>query len=174
MDEPVEIGSAQILGASAGVLTLDTRDAVAAVSLQLVRQARRTLAIVSRHLDPLLYDNDEFYTAVKDLARSHRLACVRIFIIDPRPLVSGGHRLLGLAERLSSTVSIRTPAPEHKQFNEAFLLADNVGYVHRQFSDRYEAEADFAGPRRAHALADRLTELWERGLPDPNFRRLQL
>ena len=172
MDE--QFDSAAILGATGGVVTLEDSAAVAAVSLQLARQARRSLDIVSRHLDPPLYDTDEFYTAVKDLARSHRLARVRILVMEPRPVVSRGHRLVELAERLSSAISLRTPAPEHKQFNEAFLIADNVGYVHRQFSDRFEAEADFAGPRVANALGERLNEMWERGLPDPNFRRLHL
>ena len=164
----------RILGTSEELLTVDRAEDVAAIVLALARQARRHLDIVSRHLDPQLYDNEDFADAVKELARSHRLARVRLFVIDPRPLVSRGHRLVELAERLSSTVSIRVPAPEHRQFNEAFLVADNVGYLHRQFSDRYEAEADFGGRRRAGALLDRLNEMWERGEPDPNFRRLHI
>lgn len=166
--------SAGVLGETAGTLELDTREQVAALCLALAQQARRTLDIVSRHLDPALFDNDAFATAVKDLVLGSRYARVRLFIIDSRPLVTQGHRVLELTTRLSSYIHIRAPAAQHKNFNEALLIADNLGYVHRQFSDRYEATGSFADRRRALALADRVDELWERAQPDTNFRRLHL
>lgn len=165
---------AGVLGETTGTLEIDQRDQVAALSLALAQQARRTLDIVSRHLDPALYDNDAFATAVKDLVLGSRYARVRLFIVDSRPLVTQGHRVLELASRLSSFIHLRAPAAQHRNFNEALLIADNLGYVHRQFSDRFEATGSFADRRRALALCDRVDELWERAQPDTNFRRLHL
>ena len=174
MDHGSDAMGERILGTSEGPIAISDRDTLAAVSLDLARQARRTLDIVSRHLDSSIYDHDAFIDAVKALALRHRHARVRLLVIDLRPLVTQSHRLLDLADRLPSTIAMRTAALQHKNFNEAFLIADNLGYVHRQFSDRYDGVADFAGRRMASALADRLAEMWERGEPDPNFRRLQL
>jgi len=165
---------ARTLGASEGSIEIDSLDTLAAVSLDLARQARRSLDIVSRHLDPPLYDNEAFVDAVKELALGYRLARVRLFILDARPLVTQSHRLLELAGRLSSYIEIRGPSPQYKAFNEALLIADNLGYVQRQFSDRWQGVAEYANRRVASALAERVDEMWERGLPDANFRRLHL
>lgn len=163
-----------LLGVSAGAFELNDQATLAALCLSFADQTRRTLDIVSRHLDPPLYDNDAFATAVQQMALSHRNARIRLFILDPRPLVSRHHRLLDLAERLPGFIEIRTPSLQYKAFNEALLIADKLGYVSRQFSDRFEAEVDFCDRRRATALTKHLDEMWERGLPDPNFRRLHL
>jgi len=163
-----------LLGVSEGTFEVNERAVLAALCLDMVSQTRRALDIVSRHLDPPLYDNEAFAAAVKQIALNHRSARIRLFILDPRPLVSRHHRLLELAERLPGFIEIRSPSAHYKSFNEAWLIADNVGYVSRQFSDRFEAEADFCDRRRAMALNERLDEMWERGLPDPNFRRLHL
>jgi hypothetical protein len=99
---------------------------------------------------------------------------VRLLVMDLRPLVTQGHRLLDLMDRVPSFIDLRAPAPQHRTFNEALLVADRLGYVHRQFADRYEGIASYADRRVAARLTARFEELWERALPDPNFRRLHL
>lgn len=163
-----------LLGVTAGAFEVHEREALKSACLALASQARRTLDIVSRHLDPALYDDEGFVEAVKRLALGHRAARVRLFILDSRPLVAQGHRLIDLALKLTTFIDIRTPARQHQEFNEAWLVADNTGYAHRQFSDRYAAEVDFNGRRRAAALTERLDDMWERGQRDANFRRLHL
>ncbi len=163
-----------LLGVSEAPFEVKTREALAATCLAMASQARRTLDIVSRHLDGPLYDNEAFAAALKQLALGHRTARIRLFILDPRPLVGQSHRLIELATRLPTFIEIRTPSLHYKSFNEALLIADNVGYVRRQFADRYEAEVDFCGRRRAGALTERVDEMWERGQLDANFRRLHL
>jgi hypothetical protein len=163
-----------VLGETDAPIAIDGSALLAELARTFADQCRRHLDIVSRHLDPAIYDNDEFVTAVKRIALGNRHARIRLFIVDPRPLVSRGHRLLDLAERLPSFVHVRVAAPQQKEFNEAFLLADRKGYIHRRFADRFEGTANFSDPRLAAALTDRLDELWERGQPDPNFRRLHL
>lgn len=163
-----------VLGQTAGTLDIAEREQLGAVSLALVQQAQRTLDIVSRHLDPLLYDTEPFVAAVRRLVLGSRHARVRLLLLDSRPLVTQNHRLIELALKLSSYIAVRVPAAQHKQFNEALLIADGTGYVHRTFSDRYEADASFADRRVAARLGDRFEELWTRALPDPNFRKLHL
>lgn len=163
-----------ILGRDDEEFAIADRETLATMSLALAGQARQSIDIVSRHLDPPLYDNEAFAAAVKNLVLSSQRARVRILVVDTTPIIAQGHRLLELAQRLSSYIAIRRPAPEDKDFNEAWLAVDGSGYIHRRFADRFEAQANFNDKRQAQLLSNRLEELWYRAGPDPNFRRLHL
>lgn len=162
------------LGETAEEFTLDRSEAVGEISLALATQARRSLDIVSRHLDPALYDTEKFTAAVRELVVDRGRAQVRILILNSAPVITRGHRLVEMAQRLSSFISVRVPAPEHKDFNEAWLVADNTGYVYRRFSDRYDATANFDARRESNNLTNRFEELWNRAQLDPNLRRLHI
>ncbi|MBI4693723.1 MAG: hypothetical protein HY749_06855 [Gammaproteobacteria bacterium] len=163
-----------VLGRDDDEFEIADRETLAAMSLALASQARRSIDLISRQLDPTIYDDEDFAGAVKNLALSSPQARVRILVLDPGALVTKGHRLLELAQRLSSFISIRRPAPEDREFNEAWLVVDGTGYIHRRFSDRHEAQANFNDKRHAQLLSNRLEDLWYRASPDPNFRRLHL
>ncbi len=162
------------LGADSEELELGTSEEHRSIAVAMVSQARRTVDITSRHLDPAVYDNPEFHEALKALALSGPRCRIRLFITDPAPLVSRGHRLLDLAQQLTSYVSLRKPGREHRQFNEAWLLVDSAGYVRRKFADRFEGICDFGNARVASELGDRFDEMWERGQEIPGLRRLHL
>jgi len=164
----------RILGETDEEFELARSEEVRGVCVALAQQARRSLDLVSRHLDPALFDNDEFAAAVRALVINSRRAQMRILLLDSAPVIARGHRLVELAQRLSSYISIRIPAPEHKEFNEAWLVSDATGFLHRRFSDRYEATANFADRRRATALVNRFDEIWQRAQTDGNLRRLHL
>lgn len=166
--------SERLLGTTDEPLEIARSDDLREVALSLATQARRTVDIVSRHFDPALFDNEAFYAALRDLLVDSRRAQVRVLLLDPAPLSSRGHRLIELSQRLSSFMAIRVPGQEHKEFNEAWLVADNTGYFHRRFSDRYEATTNFADRRLSTHLTNRFEEIWQRAQPDPNLRRLHI
>jgi hypothetical protein len=166
--------SALKLGEDNLLVEIDTRETLAWHTLSMAQQCSRHLDIVSRHLDPQLYDTDDFSAAVKRLALSRRRARVRIMVIDARPLVSKGHRLIDLCNRLPSFVEMRAPGRQHRSYNQAVMLVDGHGYIHRQFSDRFEAQANFADRRVASSMGDRFEDMWERGVPETRFRRLHI
>jgi hypothetical protein len=154
--------------------TIETRAALQYISLLIAQNCRRTLDITSRHLDPAIYDQALLVEAVKQIVLNNRLARIRLLVTDVAPLVSRGHRLIELATRLSSFISIRKPGRDYKNFNEVMLLADNKAYIHQRFADRFEGVASYDDPRRTADLTGRFEEMWERAEIDANFRRLQL
>jgi phosphatidylserine/phosphatidylglycerophosphate/cardiolipin synthase-like enzyme len=164
----------RVLGTTDEEFELERSEEVRATLLALTQQARHSIDIVSRHLDPGLYDNEEFGAALRQLVVNSRRSQVRILLLDSVPVVTLGNRLVELAQRLSSYVSIRVPAPEHKEFNEAWLVADATGFLHRRFSDRFESTANFADRRQAAALTNRFDEIWQRAQAAGNLRRLHL
>lgn len=162
------------LGEDAQAIRVDTGAELRAASVALARAARRRLEIVSRHLDPTVYDNPEFGEAMSRFVLDSRRARVHIIIMDSTPILGTGHRLIDLAQRLSSFIEIRNPSRVHASYNQAFLLADRTGSVHRELADRYEGVVNFNDRRTAMALGDTFDEMWTQGEPDPNMRRLRL
>ena len=162
------------LGRTRVPIRLATRGDHREAMLRMVTQSRRTIDIVSRHLDPIIFDDRHMVDAFKSLVLRSRNVKIRILILDPSPLLHRVHRLVELALRLSSFFELRTPPPEHRNYNESMLIADQKGYVHSPLSDRYEGVANFHAPDVAKELLRRYDELWQTALPDPNLRRLSL
>ncbi len=174
-EPPVEHDfSASVLGETTARVRVDTAAENLACALSMARQCRRLLDISSRHLDPMIYDTAEFVAAVRELARRSRYTQIRILVHSPGQLVARGHRLLEVAQALSSFIQVRVPGDEHRDFNEAMLIADRCGYIHRPLADRHEAAADFNDPQTCTDLLRRFDIVWEAADPDPNFRRLHV
>lgn len=146
----------------------------ATLALELAGSARRSLRIYSYTLDHDVFDNEAFADAVSSLARSGRYADVRILISDPKPLVSRGHRLLQLARRLSSSITIRVLA-EHPELPEAtYVVRDIDGVVYKP--DERSREGFFEPDSRASAkkFVDGFDALWRWGERDPRLRQLTI
>lgn len=166
--------SEYLLGITTGNIVLDSIEQNRAVALALAQQASRSLQIATRDMDSILFDNEPFISAVTALARGHAQSHIHILVWDSSAAVRQGHRLIHLAQRLSSYVQIRRPAEEHANFVEAFMVADGVGYMRRHFADRYEGIASFHAPLQARELALLFTSIWEKAAPDPQTRRLHI
>jgi len=163
-----------VLGESTERVAVDTSDAVRAATVAMLRQARRRVDIVSRHLDPPVYDDAECVAALREFALRTPRARARILVLDPAPVVSRGHRLLELVRRLTSFLEMRIPAEEHSTYNSAFLVVDGRGVLFRVLSDRYDGVACFNDPAQANELGRAMDEMWEVAGPDPNLRALKI
>ena len=163
-----------ILGGSNQELSLETREENRAMALSLVSQTRRNVVIVSRDLDPPIYSNQAFVDALSALARRSRHTHIQILIRDSMAIVRDGHRLIPLSQRLSSSFQIRKIHRDFSRFNEAFLIADEIGVLHRPKADLYEGKVSFKAPLKARELLDTFHAIWEISAPDPELRRLGL
>ena len=162
------------LGEDQGPITLEglrgNREAVQA----LIEQARHSVYIYTRDLEPPLYDDPAIERALSRLARGGRKSHVHIIVQDSTRSVKQGHRLITLAQRLTSYVQIRNPSRDHMDYNSAFLVADETALLRRNLADRYEGFVDFNDQVAAGELVRYFREVWEHGLPDPQLRRLDL
>ena len=153
---------------------IDTSEECRLAALSMVRQATRGIDIVSRHLDPPMYDNRDFCAAVSQMIVGSRRARVRALIHYPSPVVKHGHRLVTLHQQLSSFIEMRIPAREFDEYNAAFLIVDRTGVIYRTLSDGFEGTANFNDPRTAKELTREFDEMWQTALPDVNLRRSYL
>jgi len=162
------------LGESEALLEFHTAEENHQVALELVRQAKREVYIASYDLDAPVFSQEDFIDALSAFVRSHRNAQAQILLQKPDRVVKHGHRLIPLAHRLSSSIHIHRPGPEHRNYLETFLVVDGIGYFKRQLSDRYEGVASFKAPIAARDLRDLFLTMWERSAPESQVRRLQI
>lgn len=162
------------LGEDSETYNVESSQEVLRASVSMVAQTRRSLDIVSRHLEPQVYDTVDFAAGLQRLVLGSRQARVRIIIMDSTPVVGRGHRLIDLAQRLTSYIELRNPSRDHKKYNSAFLVADRIGSIHQALADRFEGVVSFNDLRAAQNLSEQFEEMWPSATPDPNFRRLSL
>ena len=162
------------LGLSELDIELEDRADTAYATNLMTEQAQDSLDILSRNLDPGLYEQNAFLDNLSRLCLRNRKARIRFLVQQPVEAVKRCQRLLELARKLSSSIELRQPHADYRQHNEAFLVADRCGLIYRKFSDRYEGTANFYAPVEAQRKTDFFTEVWERSEVHPEFRRLYL
>lgn len=155
--------------------SIETREQAQAETLRLIADAKRELCIYTRALDPDILDNEQVLEALKQLGIRGRGCSVRVVVQEPRKPAQYGHRLISLAQRLTSVFAFRTPAQEEDmQYPSAFLLNDTAGYYFRVLGNRFEGEAVNYAPGKHAQLREYFDQVWERCEPCDEMRQLAL
>ena len=162
-----------ILGQFPDTIDLDDSAAQRGAAVTLTLQARRCVDIYTRDLDKKIYDHKDFLDGLQNLAANHR-GLIRILVKDSSNAVKYGHRIIPLSQRLTSFIEVRKVADDYKEYNEAFLIADEIGYAHRKHADRFEGVARFNAAKEATSLLIFFNEVWRNSAPDPDLRRIYL
>lgn len=162
------------LGVSDKLLELETCEENRQVALAMAQQARRTIEIISRLLDPPIYNTTEFIEAIRQFVTGSRNPALRIIVFDPDTIVRNGHRLVELAGSLSSFIEIRKVGHEFDQYSQSLIIVDGTAYLHRISMDRFEATACFNDRRQARYYRKEFDTMWETAQSDPNLRRMSL
>jgi len=165
---------AQILGESDQDIALNDRDDNHAAAVALALQARRRLTIFSRELDPRVFDHADFVEAVKALATRSRFSRIEILVQNSERIVKQGHRLVELSRRLNTFIELRKPHSDYRDYNQAFVIADEVGVLRNPIADRYQGAVNFKAPLLARELEQFFKEVWERSEPDIELRSLHI
>lgn len=163
-----------ILGFTETVFELTGSFENTTAALRLAQQTQRSLCIHTRYFDPKIFDTREYVAAMREVITQKRRVSVRVLIQDVSKIIREGHRLVDLALRLSSFFALRTPAPEFSNYNDAFIVADSIGYLRQRPADRYEAQACFCGRQEAGELQKYFDTVWQHSEPHPDLRRFNL
>lgn len=155
-------------------VAVESREQALEETLALIGAARRELYVYTRDLDPAVFDTEAVLDALKQLAIGGR-AAIRILVQEPQLAVRRGHRLIALAQRLTSVFSLRTPVQESDlQYPSAFVLNDRSGFYFRTLGNRFEGEAINHAPGRHAQLLELFRQVWERSEPSEDLRQLSL
>lgn len=143
-------------------------------SIKLANRARRHVAILTRDLDALVYENVHFVNSISKLARTSRYAHIQILIKDTKPAIDRGHQLIRLAQRLSSKISVRKMTVELDKKEVGFVLFDTDGLLYKNDESSYRGFANFTALREVKQLREQFDYVWQYGEPEPEFQILHI
>lgn len=156
-------GPTEIEGAAAAV----------SVTVALVAQARRSILIYSRELDPGLFDSPPVLEALRQFAVAGRGGEIQILLHDAAAPQRALAPLLPLAQRLPSVFAVRAVnAAVDRAYASAYLVTDAGGYYFRPLGHRFEGESDLHSPGRSRQLREEFARVWERSRPCSELRAL--
>jgi len=161
-----------ILGVTSEKMSIDSRQLNHDAMVKLASSAQDDIVIVSRNLDPTIFNKEDFVQNATEFIRRNKSASLRILVHDTSALIKNNHRVLNLSQRVSSKIEIRTICDEYSQYNQAFLVADTMGYIVNSKSDLYDAEVNFNDVDKSKELMDKFTSIWEQCIQDTGIRRL--
>lgn len=177
-NDPVPAHELDITSMQLGIdqlgFTLHRREDVRIMAQALAEQVQRGLMLLTPDLEPAIFDQLPFLTAISKLARQHRDAYFRILLLDSRRVLQHGHRLVELSRRLSPNIEFRRPPPDYQNTGKTFLLCDDAGYYFRPLASRYEGTANFNNPGEVARLKKYFMGLWDRSEPDSALRLLHV
>jgi hypothetical protein len=158
-----------------GVMRFDRAAAARATAIDLMRAARHRIAIASHALDAELFDHDAVIALIKRAAMSGRGARIQILVEDIAPAIQSSHRLVGLAQRLSSLVEIRRAnRRDDPEFGPAIVLTDAGGWLRRPDPMRFDGEAGLDDRPRCREMWLAFERSWARAEPETAVRALKL
>ena len=156
-------------------ILLDGREDCREAAKTLILGAVARVYILSQRLEPELYNDAEIHTHLARLAASSRNADIRIVAHDTRVAANQGHYLIHLAQKLPSFAQIRvTVTPEHRNFRESWLIADDGAFMRIRNPERFEGYYEIDNKLECRSYLDEFAEIWEACEPDQNTRRLSL
>lgn len=165
-------GMRRVLG---GTATIAHRAEAVAITTAVIVQARRSLAIYSRALDPGLWDAPPVLDALRRFATHRTGVQVQVLLQDATTPQHALAPLIGLGQRLPSVFAFReVQDPVDLPYVAAFVANDDHGYYHRPLGHRFDGEAGLEHAGRARQLRDEFTQMWERARPATEFRALGL
>lgn len=156
------------------MVAFDSRDHAAQITSELIDLARQEICIFGPIIDPVLFDNEVTIAKLSEFARRSQRTRLRIVVHDTRKNVIDSHRLLPLAQRLTSHIQIHITHQKHQDQRHQFMLIDGKAYLYCPNAERYQgrAEKDAAGTVRD--FQQQFEELWSHSRPDVNTRRLNI
>lgn len=141
-------------------------------SLKLVQQTRRSIAILSRDLDQLVYGSSEFVEALSNFSRTSRYAQVQILVKNSKQLVETGHQLAKLHQRLSSKIMLRKLTVGPQNTDMGFMLCDTDALLYKNDESSYKGFANFNAAVEVKRLRETFDYIWQYGEPEPELQQL--
>jgi len=152
-----------------------SRSEIADARLQLLAGASRRIAIYQPVLSGDLYASPAELDELRRIAIAGRGAEIRLLLHDPASALREGHRLIALAQRLPSSVLVRTPVDElDLAYASSCLLTDQGGYLFQADARRTEGRASLRDRAAQAPLLQYFNEVWERSARATAWQALDL
>jgi hypothetical protein len=155
-------------------LRFEGRDEAQAIALLMAQQAKRQICIFGRDIDHALFDNKAFIDCISELARSNARTEIRVLVHDTKLNQQNGHRLIPLAQHLSSSIHIHNTSKQHRELQSTLLLVDDFAYLSCPRATQYQGSANLYDRLEVRQLQQQFDDRWQLSSPDITVRRLHL
>ena len=155
-------------------LRFEGRDEAKAIALLMAQQAKQQICILGRDIDHALFGDKEFIDCLSELARRSPATKIRILVHDTRLNQQNGHRIIALAQHLTSSIHIHNTAKQHRDMQITQFLVDDFSYLSCPRATQYDGYANLYDRLEVRQLQQKFDELWQQSTPDITVRRLEL
>jgi hypothetical protein len=152
----------------------DGREQARDLALSLVQLAKKRICFFGTTLDSVLFNNADCLEAISIFARRTPRAQAQFIVHNTQQALSQGHGLIGLTQKLTSSIQIRVSGQQHRPLTQYFLLIDDRAYLFGQHVTRYYGRVSFDDMSETRQLQQLFDQIWAHGHPDPLTRRLAL
>lgn len=142
------------------------------LGLSLIKKARRSVKILSPNLDPDVFDNADIASALTALARKSRHTYIQILVADTATMVKRTHQLATLAQRISSSISIRILKEHPSWRGDTCVLTDTCGVLYMPENAQHRGFYKPDSPAATQRYLQQFEELWNAATPDPQLQIL--
>ncbi len=156
------------------LIRFEGREQAIPLVLSLAQAAKRQICIMGPTLDAPLFDTLEFVACVKSLAISSPRAQIKIIASKTKVNVQRGHRIIPLAQHLTSSVHLRKPDSQHLNIENILILIDDFAYLKCPRASYYHGTACFHDRLEVQRLQAQFDNIWLHGTADMSIRRLHL
>ncbi|PHS70251.1 MAG: hypothetical protein COB23_03825 [Methylophaga sp.] len=156
------------------IIRFDSRIEAQSLALQLVQQASREICFFGNTLDSALFDNTAFIDAISEFARRNHRTQIHFVVHNTQANIVSGHKLILLAQQLTSAIHIHISAEQHQHLTQMFLLVDNNRYLYCPNHQSYQGRACIHDPLEVRSLKKTFDNLWAQSTTDSSIRRLGL
>jgi len=168
--DPNNTGNTSLHGSSESLRVLTTRAEVRAAVNAAAAGAQRLISIYSPDLEPELYDQTAFLDVIKHFVLARNFSKVRVLLQEPARVMRDSNRFIAMGRRLSSCIDIRHVAPDSREQNSAYLIADDRAIVFRMRADAWDGIADLNNQKVARLYLKEFDTVWNTSAPERGQR----
>ncbi len=155
-------------------IRFDGREDAIALVIELAQQAKHRICILGRNIDHVLFDNAEFIECASRLARRSPRSEIQIIAQNTKANMQQGHRLIELAQQLSTAIHIRNPEKQEQTIQHTLFIVDDFAYLTCPRSTQYNGFANRYDRLEVRELYLQFNDLWQHSKADRSVRRLTI
>jgi len=152
---------------------LNSAEEISAAVINATENTLRTIKIFTPDLEAEIYNNDELRKQLLIFTQGNRHAKIQILVDDISNALHNGHKLIGLAQQLSSIVTIEDTPAEYLSTHISFVLFDQAEFIYKPDNTSHSAISSNC-KNRSNKLYEFFTSVWDQAEQNSHTKRLRI
>jgi len=154
-------------------IQLNSVQAISEAVIQETENTLRSIKIFTPDLEAEIYNNDKLRKQLLSFTQGNRHAQIQILVDDISTALQSGYKLIGLAQQLSSIVTIKDTPVDYQGTHISFILFDQAGFIFKPDSTSHTAFSSNC-KNRSNKLHEFFTSAWDQAEQNSHTRRLSI